>query len=77
MILPVLLPVLLLSCLVLAEPVEFPVKGYTINFDVTLPVPPDTAFKLLTGDIQRLVGSSRLRAPEASLYRTPTGRRVL
>jgi hypothetical protein len=51
MFLRILLSVLILSGLALAEPEEFPVKGYSIRLNVVLPVPPDTAFGLMTGDI--------------------------
>ena len=43
--------ILLCAGAVLAEPTEFPVKGYVLNLDVMLPVAPEKAFDLTTGDI--------------------------
>ncbi len=43
--------ILMSACLVAAQPAEFPVKGFTFTQEITLPVSPDTAFDLMTGDI--------------------------
>jgi uncharacterized protein YndB with AHSA1/START domain len=40
-----------ISTLLLAQPKEFPVKGFTIAQEITLPVTADTLYDCVTGDI--------------------------
>jgi len=51
MITRAMLPILVLASSLLAEPAEFPLKGFAFTFDVSLPAPPERAYDLMTGNV--------------------------
>jgi len=61
----VVLGCLTLSLIARAEVTDFPVRGISITDSVILPVPPDTAFDVMTGDISGWWDHSFSDSPKA------------